>query len=177
VIRVADPALDGASCAEIYAPYVSGSYFTFESTAPDAAETAARISTALDAHAWVVAEVGGDVKGYAYAAPHATRDAYRWACSTAVYVKGDSLGRGIGPALYGALLERVAARGYLTATAGITLPNERSVSMHEKFGFREAARYRRIGYKLGAWHDVIWMQRDLVAEGTDFPVPPPEPGR
>ncbi|MBI2691922.1 MAG: hypothetical protein HYX29_08275 [Solirubrobacterales bacterium] len=49
--------------------------------------------------------------------------------------------------------------------------------MHEKLGFREAAHYRRIGYKLGKWHDVIWMQRDLVPDGTDFPNPPPAPGR
>jgi phosphinothricin acetyltransferase len=135
-----------------------------------------RIVTAQDRHAWLVAEVDEKVVGYAYAGPHRDREAYRWACSTAIYVEEGARGGGAGTALYSALLERVAARGYLTATAGITLPNDSSIALHERFGFQAVARYKRIGFKLGAWHDVVWMQRDLVPAGAEFPIPPPEPG-
>jgi phosphinothricin acetyltransferase len=176
-VRDADSLRDAAACASIYAPYVRDSVFTFELEPPDEREIAQRIKVAQARHAWLVAESDDEVVGYAYAGPHNTREAYRWACSTAVYVAREARGRGAGKALYAALLGRVAALGYLTATAGITLPNDASVSLHERFGFREAARFNRIGFKLGAWHDVIWMQRDFVTGDSAFPVPPPEPGR
>ncbi|MBJ7354959.1 MAG: N-acetyltransferase [Thermoleophilaceae bacterium] len=176
-VRDAVPAGDSEACAAIYAPYVRDSYSTFELAAPGAAEMAARISIAAESYAWLVAEVDGAVVGYAYGGPHATRAAYRWACSVSVFVAAQLQGVGIGAALYEALLERLKSLGYLTATAGITIPNAASVALHERFGFREVARYARIGYKLGKWHDVIWMQRDFLPEGADFPVPPHEPGR
>jgi L-amino acid N-acyltransferase YncA len=175
-VRDADSLRDAAACAAIYAPYVRDSVCTFELDPPDERETALRIVSAQARHAWLVAESEGVVLGYAYAGPHNTREAYRWACSTAVYVEDGARGGGVGKALYAALLGRVAALGYLTATAGITLPNESSVSLHERFDFAEVARYRRIGFKLGAWRDVVWMQRDFVPTGADFPVPPAEPG-
>jgi phosphinothricin acetyltransferase len=176
-IRDADPVRDAGACAEIYAPYVHDSYFTFELEPPSDVEFAARISIAQEKFAWLVAEIEGSVVGYAYAGPHNTREAYRWACSTALYVADESRGEGAGKALYAALLGRMSALGYLTATAGITLPNEASISLHKRFGFREVGRYDRIGFKLGVWRDVIWMQREFVAHGTEFPVPPPEPRR
>lgn len=175
-VRDADPLRDAGACAAIYEPYVCSSHCTFELDAPGDAETGARIQAAQDRHAWLVVERDGVTLGYAYAGPHNTREAYRWACSTAVYIDQDARGRGAGKALYAALLGRVAALGYLTATAGITLPNDPSVSLHERFGFREVAHYNRIGFKGGAWHDVIWMQRDFIPSGREFPVPPPEPG-
>jgi phosphinothricin acetyltransferase len=73
--------------------------------------------------------------------------------------------------LYEALLERLTARGFRMAVAGMTLPNEASVGFHRAMGFEPVGTYRRIGYKHGVWHDVAWTQRAL-AEGDD---PPAEP--
>jgi phosphinothricin acetyltransferase len=159
---------DAAACAAIYAPYVTETAITFEAEPPGEDAMADRIGAA---HAWVVLEVDGHVCGYAYAGPYKSRAAYRWACEVSVYVAPGRVRTGAGRALYEALFERLAARGFLTAIAGMTLPNDASEGLHRALGFEPVGTYRRIGYKLGAWHDVAWMQRALAVP----PDPPPEP--
>src|SRR3954447_18861591 len=133
-IRDADPIRDGAACAAIYAPHVEGSPVSFEERAPDAAEMAARIERYLAGHAWLVAERGGEVIGYAFATAFKDRPAYRWSISVSVYVGEGARGEGVGRALYGALLDRLRERGFRAACAGITLPNEASERLHESLG-------------------------------------------
>jgi phosphinothricin acetyltransferase len=161
---------DAASCAAIYAPYVTGSVVSFELEPPTVAEMAARITAA---HDWLVLEDDdGRVVGYAYAGRFAPRAAYRWATEVSVYLAGDFRRRGGGRMLYEALLPRLAARGFRMAIAGMTLPNDASVGLHRALGFQPVGTYRRIGYKDGAWHDVAWTQLELIA-GDE---PPAEPG-
>jgi len=130
-----------------------------------------RITNALRDHAWLVLEQDGRVVGYAYGGPFKARAAYRWSCEVSVYLEQGSARRGGGRKLYAALLGRLAGRGYLTAAAGTTLPNEASVALHAAMGFEPVGTYRRIGYKHGAWHDVAWMQKTLAASQD----PPTEP--
>ena len=162
---------DGAACAEVYAPYVTDTAITFEYEPPTAAEMAARIAKAQQAHAWLVLENGGRVVGYAYGGPHKERAAYRWACEVSVYLEVGRRRSGAGRALYEALLARLAARGFRTAVAGITLPNPASEGLHRAMGFDPVGVYRAIGWKHGRWHDVAWTQKAL-ATGED---PPAEP--
>jgi L-amino acid N-acyltransferase YncA len=162
---------DGAACAAIYAPYVADTAITFETEQPSAADMAARIASAQRSHAWLVLEDDGDVVGYAYGSAWKTRAAYRWACEVSAYLEPGRRRTGGGRMLYEALLERLAARGFRVAVAGMTLPNEASVGFHRAMGFEPVGTYRRIGFKHGVWHDVAWTQRAL-AEGDD---PPAEP--
>jgi L-amino acid N-acyltransferase YncA len=164
-------ARDGEACARIYAPYVLETAITFELEPPSGQEMGARIAAAAAKHAWLVLEDAGQVLGYAYGGRFHGRPAYRWSCEVSVYVDRDRRGAGSGRALYSELLARLAARGFLVAIAGITLPNEASVRLHRAFGFEPVGTYRRIGYKLGRWHDVEWSQ---VALG-DAADPPAEP--
>lgn len=157
---------DAASCAAIYAPYVTDTCITFEQEPPGAADLQARIAAAQEAHAWLVGEIGGRVVGYAYAGPYRPRAAYRWSCETSVYLDRERLGDGHGRTLYRALLDRLADRGYRTAVAGMTLPNDPSIRLHEALGFEPIGIFRRVGHKHGRWHDVGWMQRDLGEPGT-----------
>lgn len=163
---------DAAACAAIYAPYVTDTVISFESTAPSSEEMAQRMVDAAATHAWLVAELDGRVLGYAYGHAFAPRTAYRWSTETSIYLDRDRRGHGIGRSLYGALLERLAALGYRRAFAGVTLPNDASVGLHEALGFAPAGVYRRVGWKDGAWHDVAWFQRD-IGPAND---PPAEPG-
>ena len=163
---------DAAACAAIYAPYVTGTAVTFETEPPDADGMAERIASALRTHAWVVLEQDGRVRGYAYGGPFKPRAAYRWACEVSVYVEPGRRRTGAGGGLYASLLDRLAQRGFRTAVAGMTLPNEPSVGLHRALGFEPVGTYRAIGYKLGAWHDVHWCQRPLAVVGD----PPAEPG-
>lgn len=162
-IRAADPARDAAACAAIYAPFVTDGATSFEETAPDAGEFARRIERLQTSHAYLVAEDGEGVAGFAYGGPHRERAAYRWATEVSVYVHERARRRGIGRALYDELLPRLAARHYRLALAGITLPNEPSVRLHEKCGFTPVGVYRSIGWKAGAWRDVGWWQLSLRA--------------
>jgi len=162
---------DAAACVGVYRPYVRDTVITFETEVPTVEDMAARIGAARVMHEWLVLEVDGDIAGYAYAHPFNPRAAYLWSVETSVYMARDRLRAGGGRMLYAELLNRLAGRGFRRAFAGITQPNEASNALHEAFGFRLAGLYRRVGWKLGAWHDVAWWQRDLV--GPDDEVDPP----
>lgn len=171
-IRPADAETDAAACAAIYAPYVAGAATSFEEAPPGKADLATRIAAAQERHAWLVAVHGGRVAGFAYAGPHRERPSYRWSVEVSVYVEGTHHGAGAGRALYTALFERLRERGFRTACAGITLPNEASVALHERLGFTPIGVYRKIGWKAGAWRDVGWWQLQLAPQEDE---PPPEP--
>lgn len=162
---------DAEACAAIYAPYVLDTAITFEIRPPSAAEMAGRIAAAAGTHAWLVLEDAGRIVGYAYGGQHKARAAYRWACEVSVYLEAGRRRTGGGRALYEALFRRLADRGYRTAIAGMTLPNDASVGLHAALGFQPIGTYRRIGWKHDAWHDVAWVQR-AIGDGTD---PPAEP--
>ena len=157
---------DAEACAAIYAPYVTDTAITFETEVPDAAEMAGRIAASVRHHSWLVATEGPDerVVGYAYGGPFQPRPAYRWSCAVSVYLETGRRRTGLGRALYVDLLDRLAARGYRVAVAGITLPNEASVGLHRALGFEPVGTYRRIGWKFDSWHDVAFSQRALGAE-------------
>jgi L-amino acid N-acyltransferase YncA len=172
LIRDADPARDAAACAAIYAPHVEGSAVSFEERAPDEAEMAARIERCSATHAWLVAELGGEVVGYAYATAFNERPGYRWSAGVSVYVGEQGRRQGVGRALYEALFDRLRERGFRMACAGITLPNAASVGLHERLGFEQIGVNPQIGWKDGAWRDVGWYQLELSPAGEG---PPAEP--
>lgn len=152
---------DAEACAAIYAPYVTDTAISFETVPPTVEDMAARIAAAQSSHAWLVLEDEGRVVGYAYGGQFAPRAAYRWSCEVSVYLERGRRRTGAGRALYDALFPALAERGFRTAVAGMTLPNEASVGLHRALGFEAVGTYRRIGFKHDAWHDVAWMQRPL----------------
>jgi L-amino acid N-acyltransferase YncA len=157
-IRDANPDVDAAACAAIYAPYVANTVISFEEVVPSPAQVADRIRAA---HVWLAAESEGALVGFAYGSRHRERAAYRWAADVAVYVSDAHHGHGIGRALYGHLIERLTAAGLWTLCAGVAQPNAASNGLHEAMGFEPVGTYRRIGWKNGGWHDVRWFQLDL----------------
>jgi L-amino acid N-acyltransferase YncA len=169
-IRLATPA-DGDGIAAVYAPYVTGTAISFEVDPPDATEMRRRVAATLPNHPWVVAGEGDAVIGYAYGHPFAERVAYRWSVETSVYVDPTCHRRGAGRALYSALFAILTLQGYTQAFAGVALPNQASVGMHESMGFVAAGVYRDVGWKMGAWHDVGWWQRP-IGGGNPHPSPP-----
>ena len=172
-IRHADPARDAAACAAIYEPYVTGTVISFELTPPDAGEFAQRIDRIARTHPWLVAELDGDTIGFAYGSPHHERAAYRWAADVSVYLAARAQRRGIGRALYERLFGLLAQQGVRTLCAGITLPNDASVALHQALGFVPVGIYRNIGFKFGSWHDVGWWQLELLPPIDEPPEPVP----
>ena len=175
LIRDVDADRDSAACAAIYAPYVRDTVISLEERPPTPADFAQRIARITTTHPWLIAQEGEEVLGYAYGARHHERAAYRWSVDVAVYVAARHHRRGIGRALYRTLFELLAEQGYRIACAGVTLPNEGSVGLHEALGFEPVGVYRKIGFKHGAWRDVGWWQLELPA-ASDGDGPPREPG-
>jgi len=159
-IRPALPT-DAARFAAIYAPFVTDSWISFELDPPDEVEMVRRIADYGSSHGWLAAQVDGVVAGYAYGSPHRSRGAYATSCDVAVYLDPGFARRGIGRALCLDLLATLSTRGFHAAFAGIALPNEASIGLHEGLGFAPVGVYREVGWKLGGWRDVGWWQRLL----------------
>ncbi|PKL26019.1 MAG: phosphinothricin acetyltransferase [Spirochaetae bacterium HGW-Spirochaetae-3] len=153
-------ASDAEAIIGIYNPYVVGTTITFEETPVGADEMRERIAVNGHDFAWLVHEEGGRVLGYAYASKWKARSAYRFSAESTVYVDERSTGRGLGRLLYSALLDRLSEKGVHAVMGGITLPNERSVGLHEALGFERVALFPEVGYKMGRWLDVgYWAKR------------------
>ncbi len=110
---------------------------------------------------YLVCEADGRLLGYAYAHRFQERAAYGWNAECSVYVAEQALGRHIGRALYSALIRLLEQQNVVNLYGVVTLPNSRSEHLHGMMGFRRAGLYRRIGYKLGGWHDVAWYEKSL----------------
>lgn len=162
---------DASAIAAIYRPSVIESPVSFETEAPDADEVCRRIRNTLIRRPWLVCADGERVTGFAYAAAHRERPAYQWSVEVSAYVHESARRLGIARGLYTSLLAVLELQGFRNAYAGITLPNEASVSFHEALGFEPIGVYRKIGYKSGAWRDVGWWQRELANLGKE-PAPP-----
>lgn len=159
---------DPEAIAGIYNHYIRDTIVTFEEDPIDAAEMARRMDAVRSASLpWLVAELDGRIVGYAYAGPWKPRVGYRYTAEISVYLQPDAGGRGLGTALYTRLFEILAWRGIRCIIAGIALPNDASVALHEKFGMRKVAHFDRNGLKFGAWIDVGYWQRLLPGRGGD----------
>lgn len=158
MIRTAVPA-DLPRLTEIYNHYVQTSHVTFDDVAfTDRTEWFSHYGTAP--HWLLVAEVDGQVSGYASSSPYRPKPGYRTTVETSVYLAPDALGRGHGTALYDDLLTRLDGAGVHRALAGIALPNDPSIALHERFGFRLVGTYTEVGFKQ-RWIDVAWYERPV----------------
>jgi phosphinothricin acetyltransferase len=162
---------DAPAVREIYAPFVSDSVISFEVVPPDVSEVERRIMDLRARYPWLVFESDGRVLGFAYASPHRARSAYQWHVDVSVYINSDSHRHGIGRALYTALFALLRRLGYFNAYAGISLPNQASVGLHESLGFTPIGVFERTGFKFGQWHDVVWLQLRLLED----PIPKEDP--
>ncbi|MFL5800362.1 MAG: arsinothricin resistance N-acetyltransferase ArsN1 family B [Roseiflexaceae bacterium] len=169
-IRLA-AARDAEALLAIYAPIVAETTISFELEPPTSEDMQRRIITTLPQYPWLVCETAGDILGYAYASKHRERAAYQWSVDVSVYTHTRARRSGVGRALYTSLFALLRLQGFYNAYAGITLPNQASVGIHEALGFRPLGVYTAVGYKLGGWHDVCWWQLAL-REHAGTPRPP-----
>ncbi|HEV2686520.1 MAG TPA: GNAT family N-acetyltransferase [Actinomycetota bacterium] len=112
-------------------------------------------------HRLLVADDGGVVLGFATSSPFRTRAAYATSIETSVYCNPDRLGAGIGAKLYARLFEDIKGEDLHRAYAGISLPNDASVSLHERFGFVKVGEYTEVGRKFGRYWNVAWFEKVL----------------
>ncbi len=152
---------DAESVCAIYNPYILETVITFEEEPVSAEAMGKRIADVTVVYPWLLFVEGEQVLGYAYARKFHERAAYRHTVETAVYVAQGGHGKGAGTALYRELLARLKPLNVHTALGGIALPNEKSVALHEKLGFKKVAHYEEVGRKFGRWIDVGYWQVKL----------------
>lgn len=149
---------DAAQIAEIYNYYIKNTHQTFETEPLSADEMRERIAEIIENYPFLVAEEDGEILGYACASTFKLRQAYEYTAEVLIYVRNEAKKRGIGTLLYAKLFDELAETDIHSIVAGISLPNDASVSFHEKKGFQKVAHFREIGYKLGRWVDVGYWE-------------------
>lgn len=168
-IRFAVPE-DSAALLKIYGQYID-TPVTFEYELPSEQEFAERIAGIAADYPYLVWEEGGVPVGYAYAHRYGERAAYQWGAELSIYLERNHTSCGMGKVLYEILMELLKLQGVRTVYGCVTVPNEKSMRLHEGLGFRRIGEFRNAGYKNGAWRDVMWLEKELLpCEGEPKPI-------
>lgn len=162
---------DFTAILEIYRPFITDSAVSFEEEVPSFEAFSQRLSGIAEKYPFMVVEDQGKILGYAYASLHRERKAYRWITETTIYMAQEARGQGLGKRLYSTLLDELSRRHFTLAYGIITLPNAASISLHAACGFENMVVHKNAGWKRNAWHDVLWMKKEL----GPFETPPTEP--
>ena len=161
---------DVPAITAIYAHHVETGTASFETVAPDEGEMRGRRHALVERdYPWLVAELDGEVCGYAYAGPYRARPAYRHSVEDSIYVAASAQRRGVGGALLRALIRSCTDRGFRQMVAIIgDSAQAASIGLHRAAGFEMVGTLRNIGYKHERWLDSVFMQRAL-GEGASTP--------
>ena len=162
---------DAEATLNIYRPYVENTIISFEYEVPSLEEWQSRIATNTAKYPWLVCEHEGNIVGYAYGSTHRYRTAYSWSPEATVYMDGRYHRLGVARILYKTLFDLLRLQGYVNVYAGVGLPNPESVGFHQALGFYDIGIFKKVGYKLGAWHDTRWFQLHLAEHPDNPPMP------
>jgi L-amino acid N-acyltransferase YncA len=163
---------DIAAITRIYADAVTHGTASFELEPPDATEMARRMADLTGkGFPYIVAEIGGELAGYAYVGPFRTRPAYRLTVENSVYVAPSAQRRGVGRALLEALIQASEKAGHrqMIAVIGDSTKQQASIALHAACGFKHIGILPDTGFKHGRWLDTVLMQRGIGAGGTREP--------
>lgn len=108
-----------------------------------------------------VAEVHGEVVGFAGYGRFRLKSGYDDTVEHSVYLGPEARGRGIGTTLMKAVIDSARAQGFHALIGGLSADNEASLSLHDKLGFVEVARMPQVGRKFGRWLDLVYVQLTL----------------
>ena len=152
---------DAEALLAIYSHYVTNTPITFEYEIPNPDEFIKRIREINSEYPYLVCSADEKIVGYAYAHRYKERAAYQWSAELSVYLDKDSVGLGIGSALYAALIEILKIQNVQSIYGGVTSPNENSEKLHKKMGFVLIGTQHKVGYKNNRWHDVMLFEKHI----------------
>lgn len=146
---------DAGRICEIYNYYVVNTVVSFETDAVSIEDMKQRIQDSISGdYPYFVYEINNIVVGYCYLHAWSGRCAYRTSTEISIYIDKDFLHRGIGRIMMDHMLNNIDLSRFHTIIAGIALPNEASIALHEKYGFEKISHFKEIGFKFGKWRDV-----------------------
>lgn len=166
-IRLAHSA-DAAAILEIYGWYIQNTAITFEYTVPSVEGFTRRMEDIMCRYPYLVAQCGGKLLGYAYAAPYIRRQACDWSCEVSIYLAREITGQGVGRMLYEKLEAILREMGIVNMYASIACADEEdpyvsnnSADFHAHMGFKPVGIFRNCGYKFGRWYHLMWVEKTL----------------
>ncbi len=159
-IRAATSA-DAAATAAIYNGEVTGSTVTFDLVTRTVEEQARWLDARSGALEVIVAEIDGEIAGFASLSPYRDRPAYRTTVEDSIYVHRDHRGAGVGRALLAEIIDVAEGRGFHSVMARIVGGHDASIRLHRSVGFELVGVEREVGRKFGTWLDVVIMQKLL----------------
>ena len=160
VIRVVQDK-DIKQICDIYNFYIENTFISFEEKTITHEEMKERTNKTKKNYPWLVYEKEGQILGYAYIGKWKDRSAYRYTVEDTLYVRQDVLGQGIGRELLESLMEETKKLDVYVVMAVIALPNERSIRLHEYYGFKKTGHFSHVGYKMGRWIDVGYWELQI----------------
>lgn len=149
---------DAKDITRIYNHFIKNSIVTFEEDILSRGDMEKRIKGINLRYPYIVLELDGKIKGYAYAACWKSRLAYIFTVESTVYLEPGTEGNGYGYALYSHLIELLKQQGMHNVIGGISLPNPASEKLHEKCGFKYLGKFSEVGYKFNKWIDVAYWE-------------------
>jgi len=146
---------------EIYNHYVAQTHITFDVNPVNVADRTRWFDdfSANQRHQLWVAQNEGEISGYAHARAFRAKAAYETSVETTIYLKSGVLNRGLGSRLYQALFAALKVTGVHRAYGVIALPNEASIALHLKFGFKPLCTFSEVGRKFNRFYDVQWFEK------------------
>ncbi len=146
---------------DIYNYYVLNSEVTFDDKPFSFDMFFNKVQTIAKDFPFLVFEDNNTILGYAYGSKFRPKPGYNKTVESTVYIKHGEHGKQIGTRLYNELLNRLQKENYHVVMAVLTLPNQISVRLHEKFGFTQVAHLKEVGFKFNKWLDVGFWQLKL----------------
>jgi phosphinothricin acetyltransferase len=150
--------LDCKAITDIYNYYIESTVITFEEVPLSVPEMQNRVNEICKLFPYLVYEESGEILGYAYVDAFHSRSAYRFTLEDSIYLRNGCQGKGMGKALLSELLNEVKKHDAHSIMAKIALPNEKSVKLHEAFGFKNVGTLQEVGRKFDTWLDVGYWE-------------------
>ena len=149
---------DTQQILDIYNYYIVNTVVTFDLEPVSLESFQEKINTIKADYPFIVYEKNNEILGYAYGSRFRPRPAYNHTVESTVYVKQGQHGKQIGTKLYKELLHLLQQENFHIVLGVLTLPNEASVKLHEKFGFKQVAHLKEVGFKFRKWQDIGFYQ-------------------
>ena len=149
---------DAESIAEIYNYYVENTTFTGDETPFSEEHMKNKIKDISKDYPWLVLEENSQILGYIYLNQWRFKSAYRHSAELSVYIRNGVRTKGLGSKLFTSLLEELKKKNLHTIISAIVLPNNASINLHEKFGFKKVAHFSEVGYKFEKWLDLGYWE-------------------
>lgn len=145
----------------IYKPFVKNTPITFEYTVPSYKKFVKRVSKITGTYPWIVAELDGNIIGYAYTSRFRERAAFAWDAEVSVYIEDKYQGQGVGRALYQAVEDISRMQGIYNIYALITSTAKQSLDFHKALKYEYMYTLNNCGWKFDRWYSMACFVKTI----------------